>query len=169
MKYLNVSVLGLTGRPHPAITGVTTSHEVKKMRPHIKMLTGNYLTFEIKSQQSGGSPECHLCPSDPDDPVSQDQGSIPNESLQHLISQCSKFEDLRKRIKSSIETVCNNAKLKIEIETFSNNEFTQFILDPSSLNLKKRVNISHPALPELFKLSRDYCYAIDRTRTQHIK
>ena len=47
MKYLNVSVLGLSGRPHPAITGVTTSHEVKKMRPHIKMLSGNYITFEI--------------------------------------------------------------------------------------------------------------------------
>ena len=57
MIYLNVSLIGLNGRLHPAITGVTTSHQVKKMRPHIKMLCGNYLTYEIKSSQSGGSPD----------------------------------------------------------------------------------------------------------------
>ena len=37
MQYLNVSLLGLTGRAHPAITGVTTTHEVQKMRPHLKI------------------------------------------------------------------------------------------------------------------------------------
>ena len=41
MPYFNVSLLGLRGRLHPAITNVTTSHAVKKMRPHIKMLSGN--------------------------------------------------------------------------------------------------------------------------------
>ena len=49
MKYLNVSTIGLRGRPHPAISNVTTTHDVRKMRPHIKMLTGNYLTLEEKS------------------------------------------------------------------------------------------------------------------------
>ena len=47
MKYLNVYLLGLGGRLHPTITGVSTTHEVRKMRMHIKMLSGNYLTFEI--------------------------------------------------------------------------------------------------------------------------
>ena len=84
MLYLNVSLLGLTGRAHPAITGVTTSHEVKKMRPHIKMLCGNYPTFEIISLQSGGSSKCHLC-------------LDPCESTEHLIAICPQFEDLRLR------------------------------------------------------------------------
>ena len=77
MKYLNVSLLGLRGRLHPAITGVTTTHEVKKMRPHVKMLTGNYLTFEIKSLQSGGSAECRIC--------SQSEETPQMESLEHQI------------------------------------------------------------------------------------
>ena len=54
--------------------------------------------------------------------------------------------------------------LKIEIETFSPKELTQFLLDPSSLNLRKRVSIGHPVLPNLFQLSRDFCYKIDRCR-----
>ena len=77
VKYLNVSLLGLRGRLHPAITGVTTTHEVKKMRPHVKMLTGNYLTFEIKSLQSGGSAECRIC--------SQSEETPQMESLEHQI------------------------------------------------------------------------------------
>ena len=63
-------VFGLRGKVHPAITNVVTTHEVKKMRPHVKMLAENYLTFEEKSQQSGGSPNCRLCNTD-DDGVDQ--------------------------------------------------------------------------------------------------
>ena len=48
MIYLNVALIGRGGRLHPSITGVTTTHEVRKMRVHVKMLTGNYLTSEIK-------------------------------------------------------------------------------------------------------------------------
>ena len=87
MKYLNVSLLGLGGRIHPAITGVSTSHEVRKMRPHIKMLSGNYLTFEVKSRQSGGSDKCCLCY---DDVTST--GEV--KSLEHLIAHCVKLQDL---------------------------------------------------------------------------
>ena len=89
MKYLNVSLLGLGGRLHPATTGVTTSHEVRKMRPHIKMLSGNYLTFEVKSSQSGGSDQCRLCFDDV-------------ESLKHLIAQCVQLEDIRNRITTTL-------------------------------------------------------------------
>ena len=55
-EFFNVSLLGLRGRLHPAITNVSTSHSVRKMRPHVKMLIGNYVTFEMKSQQSGDLP-----------------------------------------------------------------------------------------------------------------
>ena len=131
MKYLNVSTLGLTGRLHPAITGVSTPHEVRKMRPHIKMLTGNYLTFEIRSLQFGGSAECRLC-------------SDPIESFEHLISYCSHFNDIRLRIKSEMMSICTKSNLKVNLNDISSGEFNQFILDPSSLNLAKRVNITHP-------------------------
>ena len=55
------------------------------------------------------------------------------------------------------------------INLLSNGDLTNFILDPSSLNLKKRVSINHPVLPSLFKLSRDFCYKIDSNRGKIIK
>ena len=85
MKYFNVSLLGLRGRLHPAVTNVVTTHAVNKMRPHIKMLAGNYLTYQVKSNQSGGSPYCCLC-----DDVTEP------ESLEHLISKCSGITDLNR-------------------------------------------------------------------------
>ena len=106
-------------RLHPAITGVTTSHQVKKMRPHIKMLCGNYLTFEMKSNQSGGSPQCRLYLSE-------------NETLRHLILICGTFEDLRSRIKTSITSICIENKIEIDVKKLTHEQFTQFILDPSS-------------------------------------
>ena len=34
--------------------------QVKNMRPHIKMLLGDFLTYQTKSEQSGGSPHCRF-------------------------------------------------------------------------------------------------------------
>ena len=48
MKYMNVSLSSLRGRYHPCLGNIITSSEVKKLRPHIKFLTGDYLTYERK-------------------------------------------------------------------------------------------------------------------------
>ena len=80
MIYLNVNLYGLTGRSHPAISSnIITTDDVKTMRPHLKMLGGDYLTYEIKSQQSGGSPLCRLCRSDID-------------SISHIVSSCRELD-----------------------------------------------------------------------------
>ena len=52
LKYLNVSVIGLSGCHHPALSGVLTVTDVKKSRSHIKMLIGDLFTYEMKSEQS---------------------------------------------------------------------------------------------------------------------
>ena len=153
MTYLNVSVLGLRGRLHPAVSNLTNTHAVRKMRPHIKMLAGNYLTLEEKSNQSGGSPFCCLC-----------DNVIEPESLEHLISRCQKMSETRSNITTLMTKLCNEAGLNIDIKSLSDQQLCQFILDPSSLSLKTRVDISHPVLPSLFQLSRDFCYSIDKTR-----
>ena len=157
MKYLNVSLIGLRGKIHPALKNVTTTHAVRKMRPHIKMLSGDYLTFEVKSLQSGGSPYCRMC----------DLKSEP-ESLEHLISRCSAISEIRTRISNSMNTICQDANIDINIKTFNDPQFTQFVLDPSSMNLRKRVNMNDPILPSLFQLSRDFCFSIDRNRTKSL-
>ena len=131
------------------------------MRPHVKMLSGNYLTFEIKSEQSGGSPDCRLCSQLGETPLT--------ESLEHLISLCVKFSDVRTRIKTKMMSVCQEFGISIDIFKYSSSEFCQFLLDPSSLNLNQRVGITHPALPLLFKQSRDFCFSIDQTRSRKLK
>ena len=158
MPYLNVSITGLKGKLHPAVTNVFTTHAVKKMRPHIKMLSGNYLTFEEKSLQSGGSPFCRLC-IDVSEP----------ESLKHLISKCEGTLEIRSRIITKMNNLCHDAGLNIDLKSFSNELLVQFVLDPSSLNLKNRVSINHPVLPSLFQISRDFCYSIDRKRIKVIQ
>ena len=56
MKYLNVSLTGLRGKKHPVLSGVFTTHEVKKSKIHIKMFARDYLTYEMRAKRSGGSP-----------------------------------------------------------------------------------------------------------------
>ena len=62
MKYLNVQLAGLSGRPHPAVQNISTTHEVKKLRLHLKFLTCDYLTNErIFIDRPTISPACVLC------------------------------------------------------------------------------------------------------------
>ena len=68
-----------------------------------------------------------------------------------------------------MDSICEEAKIKIKVNNLNNKEFTQFLLDPSSMNLRKRVNINDSALPQLFKISRDFCYAIDQARAKLVK
>ena len=50
MKYFNVSMHGLSGRYHPALSGIFTTMEVKKSRFHLKMLIGDLFTYQMKSE-----------------------------------------------------------------------------------------------------------------------
>ena len=80
MEYLNVSVTGLRGRHHPAISGLITTEDVKLSRSHIKMLSGDFFTYQKKSTQSGGSPHCRVC-GDPSE----------NETIFHILITCSAY------------------------------------------------------------------------------
>ena len=73
MKYFNVSLTGLRGRAHPAILNVNSVKQVKNMRPHLKLLTGDYLTYEKRSRQSGDPPSV--------DSLSQVRVRVPHISL----------------------------------------------------------------------------------------
>ena len=45
-----------------------------------------------------------------------------------------------------------------------NDSLCQCILDPASLNLRVRLSLGDPIPGALFKISRDYCHAINATR-----
>ena len=133
MQYLNVSVTGLRGRRHPALSNIVTTHEVQKSRIHIKMLAGDYFTYELKSIRSGGSPHCRCC-----SPNSE------NENIQHILTICSRYSDIRNRIIEEYKNICKNSAPEFPIEEIlsKNHTFCQFILDPASLNLKNRIQMS---------------------------
>ena len=156
MKYLNVSLCGLRGKHHPAITNIKTTEEVKKMRPHIKMLCGNLLTYGMKYDQSGiGSSRCRLCNSS-------------YESISHIVTSCPLYSDIRAKIFTEFSEIISKSQNCLDMSDFSSSEstLTQLILDPSSMNLPIRVHISDPILPKLFTLSRDLCFAICKRRSR---
>ena len=60
---------------------------------------------------------------------------------------------------------------QINFDELANSEIQlcQFILDPSSLNLQTRVSLMDPILKDFVKLSRDFCFLIDKTRVKLLK
>jgi len=129
LYYLNVSLTGLRGK------------------------AGDYLTMQIKSTQSGGSPLCQVCTED-----------IPSiETIEHILIHCSAYSEVRERIIEEFRNVlCQNEHIQTIIESKEN--LCQFILDPTSINQSNKVNQQDPVVDTLFHLSRDFCYAINARR-----
>ena len=154
LKYLNISLLGLSGHHHPALSGIVTVNDVKKSRHHIKMLVGDLFTYEKKSEQSGGSPFCRLCAEEK------------NESVSHILTYCSAYSDLRTRILEELAYLCKVSKSDVNFsEILQNSEnLCQFILDPTSINLSSRVHMNDPLVDMFFKTSRDICSSICEQR-----
>ena len=160
MTYLNVSLTGLRGRRHPALSDLITSVDVKNSRIHIKMLAGDYFTYDVKANHSGGSPHCRCCPT-----------PSPNEDLLHILTSCVAYADIRKNLFPEYQNLCNQSKSKMLFQHISSENVTlcQFILDPASFNLVNRIHMNDPILGPLFKLSRDYCNAVNSERMKIIR
>ena len=58
MGFLNTYSCGLRGRHHPALANMFTTWEVRKSRSLQKLLSRNYLTYKVTSDQSGRSTRC---------------------------------------------------------------------------------------------------------------
>jgi len=85
------------------------------------MLVGDYLTYDLKSIRSGGSPHCRCC---------SNQSSA-REDLVHILTQCDAYKDVRERIYPEFSAVCNESKSGLEFQTLhSEYTLTQFILKP---------------------------------------
>ena len=74
----------------------------------------------------------------------------------------------REKLLQEYKSLCINTQNKIDFEQISEDEalLCQFILDPTSLNLPVRVSMHDPLLANFFKMSRDYCYLMDKIRTK---
>ena len=161
MKYLHVSLSGLRGRHHPALANIVTTTQVQKSRIHLKMLAGDYFTYEVKSRQSGGSPHCRCCSTTPSS----------SESLVHILARCGAYSEIKERIAGEFKNACFISKSKIDFDKIYNDDelFCQFVLDPASFNLKARIHMNDPILDQMFRISRDYCFAVNATRMKMLK
>ena len=160
MEYFNVQLIGLSGRPHPAIRYISETRETLKLRTHLKFLTGDAITFELLANQRDSDPRCRLCPA-------------PVESTQHILTECRATANIRERLLPELYN------LLAEVQPHSGllsghvpkRVLTQFLLDPTSLNLSNthRMSIQHPRLGEVFCLARDWCFSVNNNRVQQLK
>ena len=159
LKYLNISVLGLSGRHHAVLSGLCTAMDVKKSRPHLKMLVGNFYTYEMKSEESGGSAYCRLC------------CEMNSESILHILAFCIAYNEIRNRILEEYAYLCLQSCSSIDFDDLlgDKEQLCQFILDPTSLNLQRRVNPSDPMLGSFIEKSRDLCFGISELRTKLLR
>ena len=159
LKFFNVSMIGLSGRHQPVLSGLLTVNDVKKSRHHLKMLAGDLYTYEVKSAQSGGSPHC--CQS----------CEIKSETISHILTYCSAYSEVRLRIFQEIAYLCMQSKSGVYFaELVKDNELLcQFILDPTSMNLQRRIGNNDPMLGLFIQKSRDLCFSINELRLKLLK
>ena len=162
MTYLNVQLLGLSGKPHPALSNINTTRDVTRLRLHLKFLTGDYLSFQLlANDQSNKDPHCRLC-----------QASC--EDIKHILTECRSTADVRERIFPDLLNVVAEVNPNsgiLNLPSLTSNILTQFILDCGSSNLNNdfRLSYAHPGTPEVFRIARDWCFAINNARIRLLK
>ena len=143
LKYFNVSLLGLSGQPHPALSNLINTVEVKKSRSHLKMLIGDFYTYEVKSKQSGGLSHCRVCCGNEE---ISDNFTRPPESICHILAICHAYSDIRNRIIKQYKQLCSDitSVLNFNLILSDSELLCQFILDPTSINLPEWINPNDP-------------------------
>ena len=126
------------------------------------MLCSDLYTYQMKAENHGGSPHCRLCqqPSENNENV---------ENLQHILTECTAYSEVRDRIVNEMENLCGRSKSGINFEEIRKNQLTQFILDCTSMNLKSRIKTCDTIFGELFQLSRDLCFYVKKTRIAKLR
>ena len=161
MQYLNVQITGLSGAPHPALRNIFTSQDVKKLRHHLKFLTGDYLcNFRLALDQPNRNPACELC-------------DAPEDTIEHILVVCRATHAVRERLLPDLLNIVSEVQPMCGI--LSNHAvapiLTQFVIDCSSLNLPDnfRVPAHNPLITEIYRCSRDWAFAINSERTRLLK
>ena len=125
LQYLNVQAIGLSGRPHPILSWVHTTQDVAIVRPHVKMLGGDYLSYATLAHDRGLEPHCRLCRELSHHPT-------PAEDLVHILTRCKATAETRCRVLPDLlNTVAKSLPDNKLLCSPTHEVLTQFILDCS--------------------------------------
>ena len=165
LSFLNVQLTGLTGRHHPVLSGLFTTHDVSRLRPHVKMLAGDYTCYATLAIERGTDPQCRLCPATLSCPP-------PSEDIQHVLLRCRGTADVRtKMIPELLNTVAKFFPRNKILDHHDHLTMIQFILDCSSPNLPSttRIDPNHINSFEVIRVCRDICYGIHKERIRKLR
>ena len=165
LSFLNVQLTGLSGRHHPVLSGIFTTHDASRLRPHVKMLTGDYPCFATLAVDRGTDPQCRLCPATP-------TYQAPCEDIQHVLMRCKGTADVRtKMMPELLNAVAKFFPLNMILDCHDHPTLSQFILDCSSPNLPSRTRIdpNHRKCFEVIRVCRDICYGIHKERIRKLR
>ena len=134
--------------------------EVAKSEVDLKahyMIWEVVLTYEVRAAQSGGSPNCRTC---------SKTSNLLTENLEHILTSCDAYDNIRERIFPQFDQILQSSRSKFSLYDFAstNENLCQFLLDPTSINLKFRIMSDDPTLSEILTLSRDLCLSISKHR-----
>ena len=165
LQYLNVQCTGLSGKLHPILSWVLTTQDVMIVRPHIKMLAGDYLCFDFLAHDRGLEPHCRLCQMLCDDPA-------PVEDYLHIITGCRATANTRTdKLPTLLNIILHFSPNNSILDTPTSKLLTQFILDCSSLNLPPdtRIPPDHPGFTEIVRQCSIIINALHKDRTRQLK
>ena len=94
------------------------------------------------------------------------------EDILHILTQCNQYSDLRENKLEEMSKLCEiEGNLNFTLLSENNDEvdLCQFLLDPTSLNLKQRINPIDRNQNEYFDISRSLCNSINIRRLNILK
>ena len=156
MSYLNTNLLGLSGRPHPALLNISSTQDVKKLRPYLKFLTCDVSDCFLASDSNN---RCLLC--------------LAECSIEHVLASCPANKSIKERLLPTLLNIIANVQPQCALlKSYEDNTLlVQFILDCTSLNLPEpfRIPAHNPEIVNIFEVSRDWCYATFIERSRQLK
>ena len=144
------------------LLGVLNTQDVMRSRVHVRMLAGDYPC----AAYAGNDKSCKLCRS------LRPHDTAPVEDMFHLLTRCRATADTRDRILPDLFNIIFEFYPHNQLLTEPNQaHITQFVLDPTSLNLPVNIRISpnSPNIQSVMCLCRHLCFALHKDRTRQLK
>ena len=143
-----------------------TTQDVIFSRVHIKMLSGDYLCSYYKHRDRGTGSRCQLCF------ILCGNINPPDETMCHLLTRCRGTVEIRTNIITELlNTISHRIPYNGLLQQTNHDHLTQFILDPTSLNLPMNIRVPPDdwALPDILRICRKLCYSVHKERTRLLK